>query len=190
MNGGAIMAGTSLGSSEPGMQVVGGGDFDADGAANVLVAGPGGSLVAFTVANDRFTRGTSLGSFGATWSLAGTGDLDGNGTSDILLQTTVDSGAVIFSVNGGTVTAGTGLGTLGNARVVASGDYNGDGTSNLLTQSATGALYVFTMHNDGFSGGAFLGNPGPAWHAVDPTLAETPSPTLLPADVPEPLRTN
>jgi hypothetical protein len=93
-------------------------------------------------------------------------DLNGDGKSDIVLQ--ANSGAaVVYSMNGGTVTAGTSLGNFGAAtQIVDTGDFNADGTADVLLEGPNCSLTVSLVQNDAYTAGFSLGTFGAAWSVV------------------------
>ncbi len=93
-------------------------------------------------------------------------DLNGDGKSDVVLQNS--SGAtVVYTMNGGLITAGTSIGVFGpGTQVVGTGDFNGDGTSDTLIEGPGGSLTLFLVSNTAYTAGYSLGSYGSAWNVA------------------------
>jgi VCBS repeat-containing protein len=90
-------------------------------------------------------------------------DLNGDGKSDVVLQNSGGT-TVVFTMNGGLITAGTSLGNFGaGTQLVGTGDFNGDGTADTLVEGPGGSLVVFTVQNTSYTAGYSLGSYGSAW---------------------------
>ncbi len=98
--------------------------------------------------------------------LAKPDDLNGDGKSDVVLQNSNGS-TVVYTMNGGLITAGTSLGSFGaGTQIVGTGDFNGDGTSDTLIEGPGGSLTVFTVVNDAYTAGFSLGSYGSVWNVA------------------------
>ena len=77
-----------IGSTSTAYHVVSTGDFDGNGAKDILFRGDTGELVEWLLNSkgDLLTAPTSIGTAGATYHVDGTGDLNGDGRDDIILR--------------------------------------------------------------------------------------------------------
>jgi hypothetical protein len=130
--------------------IVGTGDFNGDGYADILWRDTSGNVAIWemngiTVLNPN-TAG--VGNVSTTWSIVGTGDFNGDGYSDVLWHDTSGNVAVWF-MNGTTVpnpnTAGVGNVTT-SFHIAGSGDFNGDGKSDVLWRDTNGNVAVWFMN--------------------------------------------
>ncbi len=152
-------------------QVVGIGDFDGDGKADILWRN------AFTGQNYLYPMNgtTILGTEGyiktvsdRNWRVAGVGDFDGDGKADILWRNFATGKNYIDLMNGTAILTEGSLRTVAdlNWQIQALGDYNGDGKADILWRnSATGDNYLYPM-----SGITILGTEG---FVTAPPLAVT-----------------
>jgi FG-GAP-like repeat len=149
--------------------IVGAGDFNGDGDADILWRTDGGALAIWSMNGTQiqsadFTRqGTSpVKAPGPDWHIITTADFDGDGKSDILWQT--DSGAVaIWEMNGTQIKAadyirsGTQqLSAPPGWKLAGASDVTGDGKADLLWQVPGGALAEWTMNGTQVVGAAYL----------------------------------
>jgi hypothetical protein len=120
-------------------RVLGAGDFDGDGADDLLVMRADAIDVWFTMPGGAIEI-AEVGSAGNA-SLAGVGDFDGNGTDDVawsgdeglLVLWLMDASGAAASVE---VSLGAGL------EVVASGDFDADGSAEVAVRDVYGDVFV------------------------------------------------
>jgi len=154
--------------------IVGTGDFNGDGRADVLFRNDDGMVTDWlgrldgTFAGNAAKLGTNPGS---QWHVAGTGDFNGDGRSDILLRS--DSGMVtewLGQSDGSMVANGAVANNVSNDwHVVGTGDFNGDGRADVVWQNTNGIVTDWLGRHDGtFAGNAaqLSVNPGAQWHVV------------------------
>ena len=133
-------------SSRDGWSVAGFGDFDADGAVDLLWTAEDGAL-AYSTLDAADTGLVALGVLEADESVVAVGDLDGDGAGDLVVKAGDGSHAAwTFEPEGVAIQ------TLDQpdaaSSLAASGDFDGDATTDLLWQAADGSL-----HADFFAGG-------------------------------------
>lgn len=136
-------------------KVVAGGDFNADGRADLLWQHQQhGGLVAWlmngtSLASARWLAPTAASTL--EWKVVATGDFNGDGRSDLLWQHDSTGGLVTWLMAGTSLAAAQWLTPSGVVdpawRVVAVSDFDNDGHVDLLWQhSATGGLVVWLMN--------------------------------------------
>jgi hypothetical protein len=121
MNGVAVSQSTTLGALPSVWALVGTGDFDGNGAQDLLWrhSTSGATAIWFFNSGGTVASSASLGIVPTTWSVDLTGDFDGNGKSDIVW--TNSSGArVMWFMNGAAVAGTASLGTIPTAWVIQS----------------------------------------------------------------------
>lgn len=78
-------AGFDLGNLDPAWQVTGVGDYNVDGAADIVLRhDSSGDVYLFLTGPGGVWEGAALGARSLDWSIEGLGDYDGDGRSDIL----------------------------------------------------------------------------------------------------------
>ncbi len=170
MNGTTILNTNTagLGNVPINWSVVGVGDFNGDGKADILWRNNTNGNVAIWLMNGTTVTNTSTAAFGnmpANWFVAGTGDFNGDGNSDILWRD--GSGDIaIWEMNGTTVlnpnTSGVGsLSTIWTPAVT--GDFNGDGKSDILWHDSSGDIAIWYMNGTAIGSGSGLGTMPTSW---------------------------
>ena len=160
----------------PDLQIVGTGDFDKDGEADLLWRKVSTGKLGFwyvNAANYTHDRDMQLGAnlpavSSATYDLAAVGDFNGDGRTDIIFHRTntsgTNAGGVIYWTIGPNATIKA-SGTIANVPydgydLVGAGDFNGDGVSDLLFRNlSTGGVIYWHLESDG-QGGVKLGKNG------------------------------
>jgi hypothetical protein len=92
--------------------VAGTGDFNGDGKWDILWRDSSGNLAIWLMDGFSILQAGGIGNPGSTWNVAVTGDYDGDGMSDILFRDSSTGAAMIFFMNGLTITSRTSLGTV------------------------------------------------------------------------------
>ena len=148
-------------------QIVGTGDFNGDGDADIVWQNTDGTPLIWTMNGTSVTGVTMLPDPGASWHLVGTGDFNNDGNSDLVFQNTVDGTPLIWMMSGTSVASSATLGAVGaTTRIVGTGDFNGDGKSDLLFQAADGTPVIWTMNGSIITAGVALPNPGATTRVV------------------------
>jgi hypothetical protein len=163
-NGGFVdnSANAATGAAGSTFHVVGTGDFNGDGRADLLFRNSTGLVTDWLAsANGGFTENNAHAATGAadnSWAVVGTGDFNGDGVDDILWRN--NAGIVtdwLGIPNGGFVenNANAATGAADNSwTVVGTGDFNGDGISDILWRNSSGLLTDWL----GTSSGGFVEN--------------------------------
>jgi alkaline phosphatase len=136
-------------------KAVGTGDFNGDGKADVLWRNDDGSIALWQMNGTAVTStATSTSSLSSNWKAAGTGDFNGDGKTDVLWRNTTTNAAVVWTMNGSSVTSSTATSTAGldsTWQVADIADFNGDSKADILWSKNTGATtgnatQVWTMN--------------------------------------------
>ena len=156
-------------------KVVGVGDFDGNGLADVLLHNQSsGEVGAWLLQSGGAPNGwKTMGAAPAsTWTVVGVGDFDGNELSDVLLhnQTSGEVGAWLLQGGG----AANGWKTMGAApaktwKVAGVGDFDGNGLSDvLLHNQSSGEVGAWLLQSGGAANGwkTMGGAPATMWKVV------------------------
>jgi hypothetical protein len=147
----------------PAYVTIAAGDVNGDGRADVIAAGPDGSLWLYlgSGTSDPYAAGpVRIAPSG--WQIydwIGLADVNGDGRADILATT--GSGQLIYFQNNGSATPFQNSLLLStgwqNYSVMATGDVNGDGHADLVATSSSGALSLL-LNNGAATGNPFTGS--------------------------------
>ena len=128
--------------------IIGLGDFNSDGYADVLWRDSSGNLAIWEMMGTQVLNSSATSVANVTgWSVIGIGDFNGDGMSD-LLWTDGNGNYAIWEMNGVTVinsSSGTYVGNVAGWSVVGTGDYNGDGMSDILWTDGSGNYAIWEM---------------------------------------------
>lgn len=144
-----------------GRMVLGTGDLDGDGRADLLLRDRSdGSLHVGAADAGVPSAGTRIiGTPGAEWRLAGVADLDGDGRDEVLWRSDRHRHLYWWSLDGGAVVS-SGHQSIGDGRHLAAiGDLDGNGRSDLVWQSFGDGRVVAWLAG----GGGFVEVPIDAW---------------------------
>ena len=126
---GAVTGFESVFVGELPMMQVGLGDFNADGASDLLLRTTDGFLGYY--ANGAFNEFLGLGT---EWTVAGIADIDGNGRDDVIIAHEVGFVGAYLVGNDGSITW-SGLGVLdSDTQIAGTGDINGDGIDDVVVK--------------------------------------------------------
>jgi len=146
--------------------IVGTGDFNKDGDADLLFRDTTSGSVQIWEMNGTSVAGELALPFpGANWKPLGVGDFNDDGSADILWRNTVTGEIDAWFINNGQMVGGTAAGFAASQwQVVGIGDFNGDGTADVLWRNtATGAVESWLMSNGHLIGGSGVGFVSTAW---------------------------
>jgi hypothetical protein len=132
-------------------QIVGMGDLDGDGKADILWrhATTGDNyLWPMNSTTIKATEGYLRSVTDANWKVAAIADFDGNGNDDILWRNISTGENYIYFMNGTTISSEGYIRSVVPAwTVVGAGDFDGDGKADILWRNAsTGENYLFPMN--------------------------------------------
>jgi len=133
-------------------QVVGVGDFDGDGKADVLWRNSSSGqnyLYPMDGTAIKPSEGFIRTVADLAWQVKGVGDFDGDGKADIVWRNSTSGQNYLYPMDGTSIKPTEGyLRTVAdlNWQIAAVGDYDGDGKSDLLWRnSSTGENYIYPM---------------------------------------------
>jgi serralysin len=156
--------------------VVGTGDFNGDGHADILWRNDSGALTDWLgTDNGGFTSnwanaGTSIPT---DWTVIGTGDFNGDGNADVLWRNS--AGVVtdqLGNASGGFAAnwANLSTGVPSSWTVVGTGDFNGDGITDVLWRNSNGTMVDWIGNANGGFTANWANAPagvGPEWHVAE-----------------------
>jgi FG-GAP-like repeat len=180
-----VTSGGSVITPDASWSVSGVGDFNHDGASDILWRNANGATAIWYMNGSSISSNSSLLSGGAavdpdpSWSVAGIGDFNGDGTADILWRN-VSGATVLWTVNGTNITSSASLTSGGVAvnpdpswSVAGIGDFNADHITDVLWRNASGSVIEWLMNGSAIVGsGALTSNgvavsPDASWHIVE-----------------------
>jgi len=155
--------------------VVGTGDFNGDGRADVVWQNTSGTVTDWLGRRDGTFAGNAAQlsvNPGAQWHVVASGDFNGDGRDDLLLRN--DTGTVsewLGHGNGSMASNPSANGFVGTDwHVVGTGDFNGDGRADVLWQNADGTTLDWLGHGNGSftdNSAHFRMDVASQWHVQD-----------------------
>jgi hypothetical protein len=165
LDGAAVQWTGALTPNSPGAdwQIVGTGDFNDDGKADLLWRHSSGQTTAWLMnANKRLVEGT-FGVVGTDWQVERTADFNGDGTADILWRHTTGTVSIWLLDGVGIIGAGSPGSAGSDWHVVGAGDVNGDGKLDILWRHDSGSVHSWLMNGTAIAGTAAYGIVGADW---------------------------
>jgi hypothetical protein len=138
MRGSAILASDPISDLHPAWEIVGGGDYDGNGAADLVWEEAATGRLAVSLTRDAKPGEPVLLDLGGLapqdeWRVGGSGDFDGDRRDDLMLFSRVRGEAEIVSLPGGAVGARRRLPShTGGFSVAATDDFDGDGMDEVV----------------------------------------------------------
>ncbi len=163
MNGASVSSSSGAGNVPLVSSVVGTGDYNGDGKADILWRDGAGNLSMWLMNGASALSSGGLPTMPQTSSVVGTGDFDGDGKSDILWHDTSGETSIWF-MSGMTVLSMRDVGNVTTTWSVAQvGDYNGDKKSDILWRDNSGNTAIWFMNGAAVSFTGSLGNTPTVW---------------------------
>lgn len=170
MDGANVLSAGSLASIPPlNVSVVGVGDLNADGRADIVLRANNSTVSAMlldglsTVAEGPLPiASTPIDQNDPTWDIQGVGDINGDGKSDIFWRrSTGEVGATVL--DGLTTATSTVIATISPTwRVQGVGDLNGDNRADIILRSGIN-VHAWMMNGPAIVGGGPLATINPGW---------------------------
>jgi hypothetical protein len=162
--------------SDTGWRVVGAGDFNRDGNADIAWQHQDGRLAVWYMRGLTYLSGEVLGAPlpDRAWRVVGVADMNGDGNPDLVWHQSITGQVAVWLMNGTNVVDGRMLNgdppdTAWHVRALA--DYDDDGDVDVIWQNdATGALAAWVMNGLSVQQGMYLGAnmPDANWRVVGP----------------------
>jgi glucose/arabinose dehydrogenase len=161
-----VISQTTLANPGASWTIVGTGDFNKDGDADLLFRDTAsGNLQIWEMNGTSVASMIALPFAGPNWKPLGVGDFNDDGTADILWQKTTTGEVDTWFMNNGQMVGGSGAGFASSQWQMAGiGDFNGDGTADILWRNVnTGAVETWMMTNGLPLGGGGVSTASTAW---------------------------
>jgi hypothetical protein len=158
MNGNSIISAVGLTPQPANMQIVGTGDFNGDGDADILWINTSTNAPTIWIMNGTSVVSmTTLAAPPPSWRLVGTSDVNGDGKADLLWQNS-DGTTTVWEMNGTTVAAAVAVGNPGVPWILNNNDPPLPGAASGATDGGNGTMH--TSMPDAASGAFSLGAQG------------------------------
>jgi sRNA-binding regulator protein Hfq len=143
--------------------IVGIGDFNGDGRADLLWR-DGFGTVAMWLLNGTTVIGSAIvGNVSTAYTIAGVGDVNADGRADIVWRHSAGD-VFVWLMNGFAVSGSGGFGNVAPAWTIRRiADFNGDGRADILWRHTNGNVAIWLLNGLGTPGSAVIGNPGAVW---------------------------
>ena len=161
MNG-AQVSGSALLTASAGFKLLGVGDFDGNGRAELLWSG-NGSIYSSTFTGSGFSM-TLIGTHDVGWIAAAADDINGDGNADVIWHNPAQGRLAYWFMEGSKVSASALFTAPVGFKLLGTGDLDGNGRAELLW-SGNGSIYSSTFTGTGFTG-ARIGSHDGGWIAV------------------------
>jgi FG-GAP-like repeat len=167
MNGTSVVTTAALTNPGASWLVIGAGDFNADGNADILFQNVDSTPMIWEMNGTSIIASASLPNPGNFWNAIGTGDFNGDGMSDILFQNK-DGQPMIWEMNGTSIIAQATLSNPGKKwHAIGTEDFNGDGKADILFQNGDGTPLIWQMNGTSVASTFTTANPGSQWVLQD-----------------------
>ncbi len=139
-----------FGAEAPGWNVIGAGDFDGSGTADILLENAATGQVGTWLVNSGGVQAwAGFSTVAAGWRVAGVGDVNGDGASDVLLENPSTGQIGAWLINNDLPTWVGFSSEAAGWRVAGVGDFDGNGTSDVLLENpSTGQIGAWLINNN------------------------------------------
>ncbi|MBP7868379.1 MAG: SUMF1/EgtB/PvdO family nonheme iron enzyme [Acidobacteria bacterium] len=170
-DGTGIKGDMSPGTVDPFWKIVGLGDADGDGKADIFWRHDASGTMSVWYIDETGLKGTGfIGGIGSTdWQVMGVGDFNGDGKSDILWRQLSTGAMSVWFVTEGGFAGDMSPGTVDPSwKIVGLGDADGDQKSDIFWRNEdTGTMSVWFIDETGLKGTAYIGGiDTPTWQVV------------------------
>ena len=152
-----------LGVTDPNWLVQGIGDFNGDGADNILWRKNDGNAMTYWRLDGSASTSIDLGATDPNWSVQGVGDFNGDGADNILWRKNDGSAMTYWRLDGSSSTSIDLGATDPNWSVHGIGDFNGDGADNILWRKNDGSAMTYWRLDGSSIDSIDLGATDPNW---------------------------
>ena len=145
MNGSAVLR-TATSSLGPEWTLVGVGDLNGDGTADLLLRNSATATLVIRFMSGGVVQGSAVFGVGNDWDVTGLGDVNGDGRADVVWRQPASGVCGFWFMNGGSILRMAVFGAGTGWTVAGVGDLNGDGNADVLwRQPATGLIGIWFM---------------------------------------------
>jgi serralysin len=159
-----VLEAREVGFSAPAWHIVGTGDLNCDGKADIVFRHEDGRIGTYLMNGTQVTFAGEIGRSSPSWHIAGIGDFNGDGKDDIVFHH--DDGRIgMFLMNGAQVTFAGEAGAASSSWTLAgTGDFNGDGKDDIVWRTPDGAVEIWLMNGASVMSTGHAGNSSLSWH--------------------------
>jgi hypothetical protein len=148
--------------------VVGTGDFDGNGYADILWRNFDTGEVGIWLMSNGNVVSKAIVPGDTSWMIKGVGDFNGDGMADILWQNNASNALSIWFMNGTQIISDAGFGPAnGGWNIVGTGDFNGDGIADILWNGPENAVGIWLMNGATPTAQAVVANAAAGWKIIN-----------------------
>lgn len=141
----------------PGYSVVGSGDVNHDGFADVVVQNGAGQIVYANMANGAFSGWSTVGNVPG-WTARDVGDINHDGNCDVVIQNNSSGEIQYADMHNGVFSGWHGVAGAPGYTVRGVADVNGDGYEDIVVQTGSNQISYANMANGNFTNWVNVGN--------------------------------
>jgi FG-GAP-like repeat len=166
--GGFVANPIDIGQGTSPWKVVGTGDFDGNGAADILWRNFDTGEVGIWLMSNGTVVSRAIVPGDTSWTIVGTGDFDHDGMADILWHNVNTNALSIWFMNGSEISWSAGIGTANPGwNIVGTDDFNGDGMADILWSGPDNAVGIWLMNGATPTALAVVANAAAGWKIIN-----------------------